>query len=85
MLFVETADILAMMARETLVQARLPSFHIPCAVEVLTWAHTRGCPRAFGTRLCLLILSPLQKEKALCKGWIRSSSIVLCRLICLPK
>ncbi|KAH7962149.1 hypothetical protein HPB52_014651 [Rhipicephalus sanguineus] len=36
MLFVETADILAMMARETLVQARLPSFHIPCAVEVLT-------------------------------------------------
>ncbi|KAM7302775.1 mediator of RNA polymerase II transcription subunit 14 isoform X1 [Ixodes scapularis] len=36
LLFVETADILAMMARETLVQARLPSFHIPCAVEVLT-------------------------------------------------
>ncbi|KAI4459735.1 mediator complex subunit [Holotrichia oblita] len=36
LLFVETADILAKMARETLVQARLPNFHIPAAVEVLT-------------------------------------------------
>lgn len=35
-LFVETADMLARMARETLVQARLPNFHIPAAVEVLT-------------------------------------------------
>ncbi|XP_018576450.1 mediator of RNA polymerase II transcription subunit 14 [Anoplophora glabripennis] len=34
--FVETADMLARMARETLVQARLPNFHIPAAVEVLT-------------------------------------------------
>lgn len=36
MLFVETADMLARMARETLVHARLPNFHIPAAVEVLT-------------------------------------------------
>lgn len=36
MLFVETADMLARMARDTLVQARLPNFHIPAAVEVLT-------------------------------------------------
>ncbi|KAF2885129.1 hypothetical protein ILUMI_21063 [Ignelater luminosus] len=36
LLFVETADMLARMARETLVQARLPNFHIPAAVEVLT-------------------------------------------------
>lgn len=36
LLFVETADILARMARESLVQARLPNFHIPAAVEVLT-------------------------------------------------
>lgn len=36
MLFVDTADMLARMARETLVQARLPNFHIPAAVEVLT-------------------------------------------------
>ncbi|CAH0553803.1 unnamed protein product [Brassicogethes aeneus] len=36
LLFVETADMLARMARETLVQARLPNFHIPAAIEVLT-------------------------------------------------
>lgn len=36
MLFVDTADMLARMARETLVQARLPNFHITAAVEVLT-------------------------------------------------
>ena len=36
MLFVETADLLTKMARETLVHARLPCFHIPAAVEVLT-------------------------------------------------
>lgn len=36
LLFVDTADLLARMARETLVHARLPNFHIPAAVEVLT-------------------------------------------------
>ena len=36
MLFVATADSLAKMARETLVSARLPSFSIQCAVDVLT-------------------------------------------------
>lgn len=36
MVFIETADLLTKMARDTLVHARLPSFHIPAAVEVLT-------------------------------------------------
>ncbi|KAK2711127.1 mediator of RNA polymerase II transcription subunit 14-like [Artemia franciscana] len=36
MIFVETADALFRMARETLVNARLPNFHIPAAVEILT-------------------------------------------------
>lgn len=36
MLFIETADMLARTARETLVHARLPNFHIPAAVEILT-------------------------------------------------
>ena len=35
-LFIETADILAKMSRENLTQARLPSFQLPSAVEVLT-------------------------------------------------
>lgn len=36
MLFVDTADLLSRMSRETLVHARLPNFQLPCAVEVLT-------------------------------------------------
>lgn len=34
--FIDTADNMANMARVTLVHARLPSFQLPCAVEVLT-------------------------------------------------
>ncbi|KAL4233347.1 Mediator of RNA polymerase II transcription subunit 14 [Mactra antiquata] len=36
MWFVETADSMAKMARETLVCARLPNFSLPCAIDVLT-------------------------------------------------
>lgn len=36
MLFVDTADSLARMSRDTLVHARLPNFHIPAAIEILT-------------------------------------------------
>lgn len=36
MLFVETADMFAVLSRETLVQTRLPSFHILGAAEILT-------------------------------------------------
>ncbi|XP_055376744.1 mediator of RNA polymerase II transcription subunit 14 [Condylostylus longicornis] len=36
MLFIETADMLARMSRETLVRARLPNFQIPAAIEILT-------------------------------------------------
>lgn len=36
MLFIDTADLLTRIARETVVRARLPNFHIPAAVEVLT-------------------------------------------------
>ena len=35
-LFVDTADRLASMARDALVHARLPSFAIPFAIDVLT-------------------------------------------------
>lgn len=35
-LFINTADNMVNIARTTLVQARLPSFQLPCAVEVLT-------------------------------------------------
>ena len=35
-LFLDTADQLARMARETLVRATLPDFHLPAAAEILT-------------------------------------------------
>lgn len=35
-LFVDTADRLALLARDALVHARLPSFAIPFAIDVLT-------------------------------------------------
>ncbi|CAC5414286.1 MED14 [Mytilus coruscus] len=36
MLYIDTADTLAKMSRETLVNARLPNFSLPCAIDVLT-------------------------------------------------
>lgn len=36
MLFVDTADMLARMSRETVVRARLPNFQMSAAIEVLT-------------------------------------------------
>lgn len=51
MLFVDTADMLARMARETLVHARLPTFHIPAAVEVLTQGTYARLPACIRERL----------------------------------
>lgn len=36
MFFIDTADFLHKMSKETLVTARLPSFSLPCAIDVLT-------------------------------------------------
>lgn len=36
MLFVDTADMLARIARENLVHARLPNFQVSAAIEILT-------------------------------------------------
>ncbi|EEB11666.1 CRSP complex subunit, putative [Pediculus humanus corporis] len=51
LLFVDTADILAKMARETLVHARLPNFHIPAAVEVLTTGTYSRLPACIRDRI----------------------------------
>lgn len=55
MLFVDTADMLARMARETLVHARLPNFHIPAAIEILTtgtYSRLPACIR-YGLPKCI--------------------------------
>ncbi|XP_075216285.1 mediator complex subunit 14 isoform X2 [Lycorma delicatula] len=51
LLFVDTADLLARMARETLVHARLPNFHIPAAVEVLTTGTYSRLPSCIRDRI----------------------------------
>lgn len=51
MLFIETADMLARMSRETLVRACLPNFHIPAAVEVLTKGTYNRLPTCIRERI----------------------------------
>lgn len=51
MLLVETADMLTRIARETLIHARLPSFHIPAAVEVLTTGTYSRLPAVIRERI----------------------------------
>lgn len=51
LLFVDTADKLAEIARETLVNARLPNFHIPAAVEVLTTGTYSRLPACIRDRI----------------------------------
>lgn len=50
MIMVESADILSRMARETLVHARLPNFHVPAAVEVLTTGTYNRLPTCIRVR-----------------------------------
>ncbi|XP_072035034.1 mediator of RNA polymerase II transcription subunit 14-like isoform X2 [Amphiura filiformis] len=54
LLFVDTADMMARMARENLVNARLPNFSLPCAVDVLT----TGCYRRLPTCIKEKIVPP---------------------------
>jgi mediator of RNA polymerase II transcription subunit 14 len=50
-LFLETADNLARMARETLVRATLPNFHLPAAAEILTTGGYTRLPRCIKERI----------------------------------
>lgn len=49
--FVDSADQLARMARETLVNARLPSFALPIAVDVLTTGTFKRMPTCIKERI----------------------------------
>ena len=49
--FLETADSMAKMARETLVRATLPNFHLPAAVEILTTGSYNRIPRCIRDRI----------------------------------
>lgn len=55
-LFVDTADRLASLARDALVHARLPSFAIPYAIDVLTtgsYPRLPTCIRVNNATICL--------------------------------
>ena len=50
-MFMETANQLAVMARETLVRATLPNFHLPAAAEILTTGTYSRLPRCLMERI----------------------------------
>lgn len=78
MLFTETADTLAKMSRETLVVARLPSFQIPAAVEVLTSGTYSRLPSCIREKIVPPDpISPLEKRATL----LRLNQIIQQRLV----
>lgn len=78
MLFVETADMLARMSRETLVRARLPNFHIPAAVEVLTTGTYNRLPTCIRERIVPAdAITPEEKRQTL----LRLNQVIQHRLV----
>ncbi|XP_058460254.1 mediator of RNA polymerase II transcription subunit 14 [Malaya genurostris] len=66
LLFIDTADMMSRMARETLVNARLPNFHIPAAVEILTSGTYSRLPSIIRERIVPPDpITPLEKRQTL--------------------
>ncbi|XP_055533102.1 mediator of RNA polymerase II transcription subunit 14 [Wyeomyia smithii] len=66
LLFIDTADMMSRMARETLVNARLPNFHIPAAVEILTTGTYSRLPSIIRERIVPPDpITPLEKRQTL--------------------
>lgn len=51
MLFVETADMLARISRETLVRARLPNYQVGAAIDIMTSGNYKRLPKCIRERL----------------------------------
>ncbi|XP_037940367.1 mediator of RNA polymerase II transcription subunit 14 isoform X2 [Teleopsis dalmanni] len=78
MLFVETADMLARTSRETLVRSRLPNFHLPAAVEVLTTGTFNRMPTCIRERIVPLDpITPSEKKQTL----LRLNQVIQHRLV----
>ncbi|XP_013410599.1 mediator of RNA polymerase II transcription subunit 14 [Lingula anatina] len=66
MLFVDTADMLAKVAHETRMSARLPAFSIPCAIDVLTTGTYPRLPTCVKERIVPADpISPIEKRETL--------------------
>ncbi|CAH1798713.1 unnamed protein product [Owenia fusiformis] len=78
MFFVETADMLAKMARETLVHARLPNFSLPCAIDVLTTGSYPRLPNCIRDKIVPPDgITPKEKRETL----LRLNQIIQHRLV----
>lgn len=68
MIFIETANCLARMARETLVHARLPSFSLPCAVDVLTTGSYPRLPHCIKEKIIpSRVILPSEKRRVVAR------------------
>lgn len=78
MFFVDTADCLSRISRETLLRARLPNFHIPAAVEVLTTGAYDRLPSIIRQKIVPPDpITPLQKQQTL----LRLNQVIQYRLV----
>ena len=67
-LFMETADRMATMARETLIKATLPNFALPAAVEVLTTGTYTRVPKCIRDKILpIQPISAIEERKVLLK------------------
>ncbi|XP_050538100.1 mediator of RNA polymerase II transcription subunit 14 [Daktulosphaira vitifoliae] len=79
LLFIDTADMLARVARETVVSARLPNFHIPSAVEVLTTGTFSRLPACIRERIVPPDkITPAEKRETL----LQLNRVIQHRLVC---
>lgn len=78
MLFVETADMLARISRETLVRARLPNYHMAAAIDVMTTGTYKRLPTCIRQRI--IPPSPITTQEKL-ETLTRLNQIIQHRLV----
>lgn len=78
MLFIETADMLARISRETLIRARLPNFHISAAVDVMTTGSYKRLPTCIRDRIVPPSPITLQEKR---QTLLRLNQIIQHRLV----
>ena len=77
-LFLDTANQLAGMARETLVRATLPNFHLPAAAEILTTGSYSRLPRCISERIIPAApITPAERKRTL----LRLNQVIEHRLV----
>lgn len=78
MLFVETADMLARISRETLVRARLPTYQMTAAIDVMTTGTYKRLPACIRDRIIPSSPFTVQEKK---QTLLRLNQIIQHRLV----